>query len=488
MLVRNAFDGFNKSWFLTVDASTIMDHEKNKISNSPSSSNQVVCHGIAKNALMDAIDIPLSCPSKGVSEFNSSKLLHIENIQDEKEGVPSVSPCVSEQSEKGVVKNLETGVKPSGNGDDVTSSPGSFPKTKDHELPSLRTECEVDGFSKGNKDENSIFDEGTLKSVPSVKKKNKHIWKKEDTVKSDAFKDNNTSVLGPGKLTVQQDILVPENPSGDASRGFSHGTGNGENDIAAELGWRSTKISRISSEALKATEVPEEHTELNNNNSKNIDAECYKSTNEASEPGSPKNKKHKKRKRSLTHDIKDEMLKVESTSEKAEVHKSNKVQKKSEETLKQVEFNSDKCGDGIEFQQDNVSQEPSDTRSPAKKKQKRKGRGVDECALKEKQSMINDPNKETTEPENASMHSLDEQPKSRNRSADQLTDYFDDADLVRTSVPSSKKKKKKNSSKHQTAEHSNLKNHGEGVQEEILKDGQISKGDSTQKMVEKNLI
>ncbi|KAF7813655.1 ankyrin repeat domain-containing protein 11-like [Senna tora] len=452
MLVRSAFNGFNKSWFLSVDASESMEHEKNQISNSPGTSNQVVCRGIANNGLVRAIDIPINFPSKRASDFNCSGLLQVEDRQDEMEYVPSVSPCVSEHIGKGVVKNLETVVKPSGNDD-----------------------C-------------NVCEEGTLKSVPRVKEKRKTIRKKEDTVKDDAFKDKNTSVLGPGKLTVQQDILVPERPSEDASREFSHGTRMVENNIAGEQYQNSKRTSseiEVPNEAFKETEISREHTECNNSNTKgNIDAECNKSMKEALEPESPAKKKHRKRKRSLTHDLEEDTSKLDSASQKVEAHKSNKTQKKSEETKDQVEFNNDKSGDGIEFGHDIVSHEPSDIGSPAKKKRKGKKRSGDESALKEKRFMISDSNKEKLKSENASQHFLEDLPKIRNSSADRSIEHFDDVDPLGSSALGSTRKKKKVSSNRRTAavtssrnddeaEHSSM--YGEGVQEEILKDGEISK-------------
>ncbi|XP_028797816.1 uncharacterized protein LOC114753306 [Neltuma alba] len=460
MMVRSAFSGFNRSWFLSIDASAVTENEKPQISDSPDSTNELACHGIANNASTGAIDIPLCYPSKRASDVNCFKLPQLENGHGEKE-VPLVSPRVSEHSGKGVVDELETGVKLSGAGDTLPT--GLIPA------------CEGDGFSKGNKDENNLYDEGTLKPLPGAKKKRKSIEEKEDTVREHACKDNNASVLGPGISTAEQEgNLVAENPSENASRG--------------ELGGNSKNTSfvvQMSNDAVKETEAPKEHAECKDNSKENIDGEYVKPMAEPSRE-STLSKKYKKRKRSLTLDLEDEMQKVDDACQQADVHRPDEEQKKIEEPSEQVETNNDKSGGRIEFQHDKVSKEPSHAGSPAKKKRKGKERGGFQSALKEKRSLVDDSNKESLKPEHASQHSLEDLPKTIDSIAGQSTEQCGDGEPPRTSVITSKRKRKKNSSNNQTDASTSSRNddaedsriYGEGVQEEILKDGQISRGNS----------
>ncbi|KAI9080835.1 hypothetical protein K1719_037144 [Acacia pycnantha] len=463
MLVRSAFSGFNKSWFLSIDASAVTENERPQISNSPGSSNQLACRDIANNASIGAIDIPSSYPSKRASDFNNFKLPQLENGHGVKE-VPFVSPHVSEHSGKGVVDNLETVVKLSGTDPAVITSTGLAP------------ECEGDAFSKGNKDESNLYDEETLKPLPGAKKKRKCIGEKEGTVQDDACKDNNASNLRPViSMAEQEGNLAPENPSENASR-----------DELGKNSKNTSSVVQMSNDAVDESEAPKEHAECRDNGKKSIDAEYVKSMAELSEHESTVNKKHKKRKRSLTHDLKDEMQKVEGASQQAEAHKSDEEHKKIEEPNEQVETNNDKSGARIEFWHDKVSQEPSDAGSPAKKKRKGKERSGYESALKEKRSLVSDSNKQSWKPENASQHSLENVSKIKGSNAGQSTEQCGDADPLRTGVIGSKRKRKKNSSNNQTATSTSSRNDDADnsriyVQEEILKDGQISKDNNASK-------
>lgn len=195
MFVRSAFDGVNKSWFLSVDASALGDCGQNEqlFSHDASPPNQVALD------LVGPGDNAVSFPSRRVSGgIGSLELQQLENKRDESEDIPVVSPCVSEHTGKEAVENLEDVVKASGNGDMGIPLPGSIsiPETEDHcrvnhEVPSLHIECEVDGSGKGVKDDRNVCEEDPPISVPSAKRKRKSKQKKKDTVRGDDAKDNN---------------------------------------------------------------------------------------------------------------------------------------------------------------------------------------------------------------------------------------------------------------------------------------------------------
>lgn len=460
MLVRSAFSGINGTWFLSVDASAVTEIENPEISNSPGSSNQLASHDIANNAPLGDIGVLLSHPTKRASDFHNFKLPQLENGHGEKE-VPFVSPHILEHGGDGVVDTFEKVVELSRTGDAVIASAGLVPV------------CEGDGFRQGNKDGINLCDEGTLKPLPSAKKKRKRVVERGDTVQDDACKDCNASDLRTGLSTDEQEgNLVPENPSENAGRD--------------ELGRNSKNASSVipmSSDVVKELEVPKEHDGYKDNSKENIDAEYIKSMVEPSEHESTVNKKNKRRKRDLLQDLKDEMQKIEDASQQADVYKSDKEQKKIGGPIEQIETNMDKSGNRIE----EPNQKKIEAGSPAKKKKKGKERSRYESALKEKRYVASDSNNESLKPENASQHNLEDQPKIKDSSAGQSAEQCGDAEPQNTGVIGSSKRKKKKSSNNQVAaittsskddaDYSRIC--GEGVQEEMLKDSQISKGAST---------
>ena len=404
----------------------------------------------------------LTFASKEVS-LNSFQAPQLENKQDKKNEIPFVSPYDSEDIRKELFKNLETGVNSSGNNDPGIPLPGSIPETQDHcylnhELPSSHIECEVDGSSKGVNDDRVVCEDGTSKSVPGAKKKQKSKRKKEDTVQYDTSKENEASFFGPGGDTVQQDIAVITNPSDNADKGV-----------------------------IKETEVLKEHqhTECNNKKMKNdIDTEPIK---EPSEPAHATNKKHRKRKRSLTHDS-EERLKVGTIPPKVEAQKSDEAWKERKEPKDQFEFNNDISRDNVEHKHDKVAEAVSDIKPPAKKKQKGKEKSGDKSLSEQNLSTISDFNVD-----NVSNQFLEVQQKIKNSSADQSAEYLNDTDPIKTTEHGGRRKgKKKSSNRHGTHVTSSRKDdeadrssiQGKGVQEEISEDGLISKGDTTYEMVE----
>lgn len=224
MLVRSAFNGASKSWFLSVDASALKEHGQNQQLLSSGSPNEAACLAIANNALVGPVDNVVSFPSKGVSGLNCLlQLAELENKQNEKEEVPFVSPCVSEHTGKEAVKNLGAGVKSSGNNDVGVSLPGSIPETKDqhyvnNELSSLHTECEVDRTSKGTtKDDCNVCEDDPSISVTSLKKKRKSKRKREDTMQHDTSKEN----IPSKRVSSFSNFQVPQSENKQDEKGES---------------------------------------------------------------------------------------------------------------------------------------------------------------------------------------------------------------------------------------------------------------------------
>ncbi|KAK2443526.1 COP1-interacting protein [Trifolium repens] len=189
MIVRSAFSGFNKSWFLSVDVSALEDCRQNE---KLFSLHQMETIGITNNPLIGSGDnnnnnnaIILPC---------NYQLQLLENKKDEREGVS--------------VKEAEADVKSSGNNDVTIPLPDSIPKTDDrshlnNEVQSLHVECEVDdGLGKGNKDDCNVDVEESSISVRSEKRKRKSKRKREDTV--DVGGDNSKEEIPSDRMRVSE--------------------------------------------------------------------------------------------------------------------------------------------------------------------------------------------------------------------------------------------------------------------------------------------
>lgn len=60
MLVKSAFLGvINRNWFLTVDVSSLEDHDENRHVHNPDSNNLLTCYGITNNTTVDGVDLSL---------------------------------------------------------------------------------------------------------------------------------------------------------------------------------------------------------------------------------------------------------------------------------------------------------------------------------------------------------------------------------------------------------------------------------------------
>ncbi|OIV98455.1 hypothetical protein TanjilG_16782 [Lupinus angustifolius] len=203
MFVKSAFNGVRKNWFLSVDASALVENGQHRQLLSSGSANKVACLANTDNALLGPVDNAMDISPKRVSGLNYSLLPELENKQDEKEEVPLVSLGVSQHTGKEVITNLGRDVKSSGNNDTGIPLPRSVPETKDHhyvnnEHPSLQIGCEVDRTSKStHKDDSNACEECPSISVASLKKQRKSKRKNEDTERDDISKENIASVDNP---------------------------------------------------------------------------------------------------------------------------------------------------------------------------------------------------------------------------------------------------------------------------------------------------
>ncbi|XP_019438333.1 PREDICTED: uncharacterized protein LOC109344150 isoform X1 [Lupinus angustifolius] len=554
VLVKSAFNGVSKDWFLSVDASALVD-----------------------------------VSPETISGFNYSPLPPLENKQDEKE-VPFVSPLVSEHTGKEIVEYSGTGVKSSGNNDTIIPLPLSIPETEDHrhannELSSLQIERELDRTSKSTpKDDYKVHEEVPSISVASVKKRRKSKRKKDDKERDDISKEDIASVdnvLSVASKRVSRSInfkvpqvenkLDEKEKSQFASPRESENTGkvvkksgkgvksSSNNDTGIPLlgsfpetenhdsvnkelrskldrsskgttkgdynvhkedpltpmpsvkeKWRSkrkkggivqddTSKENIASadnplsvpskdvSSLNTFQAPQLESKQDEKEDVEIGDESMK---EASTAGPAANKKHKKRKRSSTLDS-TEMLEIEAASQKDAAQEPDEAHKQSKRSKDQLEYNNDKSRDDARSKKNEVTEDFSDARPPAKKKRKGKNRSEDKSLSKEKSSMVSDFNVE-----NAPDHLLEDQQKIKNSSNEQTGEHIKDAEPPKTSVPDRRKKGKKNSSnppqtpvvtssrKGYEADPSSI---GGGIEEEISEVGILSKDLSMNKSTINNM-
>ncbi|KAG4995546.1 hypothetical protein AAZX31_11G250300 [Glycine max] len=494
MPVRSAFSGVKESWFLTVDVSVLRECAQNDQLFSLGIANNALTVGSPSkrgctfdnfklpqldNRPVENEEIPVASPhvlkhtGKGVKSsghhdtgtplpgsipetedhcFVNRKLPSLntecevdgsgKGIKDDRnvceEAPVSSAKKIRKSNRKKQDMVQDDNSKDAAAVDNALSFPSKRASSANNELPGSRIECEVDGTNEGIKDACIVHEEGNCKSVSSVKKKQKGKRKKEDAVQHDTSKVNDSSVVGSGDYTIQQDIQVVANPSEDADK-----------------------------EVIKETEILKEHQHADgsNNNTKN-DIDVAASAN----------KKHKKRKRSLTVDSK-EMFKVETAIQKDEMHKSDEAHKERKESKEQFELKNEKSRDDVEYKQDQVTEDILNTGPPAKKKRNGKEKSGEESLSKA--NLINDFNVDST-----SHHILEDQQKIKNSNADQSAEHFDDTNPPRTSVRGRRKKGKINSSnpyetpvvtssrKDEEADCSSIQR---GVQKEISEDGLSSK-------------
>ncbi|CAK8567232.1 unnamed protein product [Lathyrus sativus] len=195
MIVKSAFSGFKKNWFLSVDVSALEDCRQNEQLFSHAFLHRVDSIGVANNALVrtsndNAVILPCNY-----------QLQTLENKRNESEGVPVVSPCVSEHSAKKGDTNLKADANSSGHNDMEVPLPSSILKTDDcsplnKEVQSLHMDCEVDGIDDGNKGDCNVYEDEPSVSVQSETRKRKKKRKREDTVVGDNSKEEIASAGG----------------------------------------------------------------------------------------------------------------------------------------------------------------------------------------------------------------------------------------------------------------------------------------------------
>ena len=162
MLVKSAFDGIKKNWFLGVDASHSMDHGENQQSHIPGSNNILACFGTNNSTSFDRIDLPHDGSLKRPSNINGSPLLLVGSNQNVKENVPIADQYGS--SDFGVEVLKEKNASVHGFGKDASQQDIAVPE---YSLDNAGREVSFD-MRMGNK---SIPDEPCRSSSSNISKR-----------------------------------------------------------------------------------------------------------------------------------------------------------------------------------------------------------------------------------------------------------------------------------------------------------------------------
>ncbi|GFZ21186.1 COP1-interacting protein 4 [Actinidia rufa] len=225
MLVKSAFDGVKKSWFLSVDASSLHLHGNKQFSSTPDASNQLALIGIPNAPSEDRNNHLPGSPLKRLPLLYTSPFPSPGSIHYTSHEVPSGDHSGRGDSCNEVSKDMEMEVKhvtddPCKNLSSNSNWRSDF--EKEYDLPSegnkiLETCIEhKDGNSKvrGNDVQCNNSTEGSLRTGLASKKKRKSKKKSENALLNFTMEDNNDSIVASGANAPHIGIVDPEFPSG----------------------------------------------------------------------------------------------------------------------------------------------------------------------------------------------------------------------------------------------------------------------------------
>lgn len=307
MLVKSAFEGAKKSWFLSVDASSLKQCGENQQSHEPNMSNQLPLLCLTHNPLGNGHNILPDHTS--TSAVHESSLLELVRTQCTNQKVQlSLSDSCREIS-----KDMGTKVKhiSSEHFKNVTSDSNRMPDLKIQEKYDVTskgtriagTTVEHDGNNSRNgvsyvQRINSL--EPSLETGPVAMKKQKIKKHNKDEVGDRSSKENIASNQASGEVASRPEIVGPANSLVNAGRKFSNDMKMGNKDDNEEhlttcASPSSNKSdlgsNRKSNMGVQIGEIPSIHDRYENNKSKNIvDMQC-KSFCEEALPSDPAAKK-----------------------------------------------------------------------------------------------------------------------------------------------------------------------------------------------------
>ncbi|KAK9277295.1 hypothetical protein L1049_006835 [Liquidambar formosana] len=413
MLVKSAFDGIKKNWFLCVDASSLVKHGENRLSCNPDSSNVLVC--VTNNPSADRVDLLPDGPSQRLSILDVSSLGQDARDQYMNQNIPDVDQFVPGDSVREASKDLETEVKHiSHDRCKISSSDtnkGSDPEIQDkndliiseqNETVGTPSECKKDNSQNVTSDmQCGDTLEGASKNGSVARKKHKIRKKIKNVVDDHALKDNGAPIDASSKDGSQQEIIVPQNCSGSAGKEVSNDMKMGTNQISDELHKSSSSgISKSLDSAIQKNdelcdgiEVPGTHVECKDKlKDKVVDVQCNNLLGEASQSRPATKKKRGIEKKIFVEDPSKEKEILVCNSSKEASKPDNMI---SDKSLEDKQNRTDATYDGLS------NESPQDGRL-MKRKRKRKSSDADNqvvaavpCSVKETVGFDKDSGKES---------------------------------------------------------------------------------------------
>ncbi|KAJ9169420.1 hypothetical protein P3X46_017622 [Hevea brasiliensis] len=308
MLVKSAFHGVNKSWFISVDASSAKQHDDNQHCLNLDSNNMVACDGIISNGSAQGVKLLLDGHPEKLSNVMDKQHFDPKAVVTDRLGLDVAGGDV--------LNNLEIGVEHMGDNNDETKSahinnrPDSHTQEKrdqcDNENESQKTPIggRESGFKTGIDDvQGSLLPESALETGSRTKKKRKSRKRCKHAVRDLTLEETNAALPESGKNESQQEIIasqsflenaigvvpqdtVTENENiNDEPRMVSYSNANKGTDY----------VMPSASVLIEGTGMLEKHNERKNDKSRktDIDVQCFKSVEDTSQSKPVAKKKRK---------------------------------------------------------------------------------------------------------------------------------------------------------------------------------------------------
>lgn len=286
MFVRRAFDGIKKrTWFLSVDVSSLVEQSENQLPCNTVSGNLLLCLPSA-----DGVNLQPDEPYKELPNHVQSPMPQIQANQSANEKVLNDHLKVVEME----VKHIS---------DDHHKTSFDTKKSDLEETCNLFSgEIELPGtHAKRKKDDNCSL-EGDLKTKPAPKKRQKIKNKQKDALSDHALKEDNAPVHASSKDTSQKENVISEDPIGNTGVQVSNDMKMGNGQLGVDLDEKSSSETSKRSDCglqnkddlCEEIQVQGTHVECQDIKLKDkIDVQYNSSLGEILQPRPAAKKKHK---------------------------------------------------------------------------------------------------------------------------------------------------------------------------------------------------
>ncbi|GLT76584.1 hypothetical protein SLA2020_482370 [Shorea laevis] len=302
MSVRSAFEGISKSWFLSVDASSVKGQNEIMHSCKHDSGNLAACFDITNNnSSADVVDLLPDGPSRRLPNIDDSLLRQVADKHHEKQNLIAEQFCSGNSSDE---------MPTSGNSSDEVPKvlqkkaerlgynhfKDSLCPISNRSVPQFQDKVDVLGKEFEDPRTHTALKEGSV-----AKKKHKTKKRNEDAGQDSAAKENDLLVLKSVDNASKLDNIVLENSFRSARRDLSYNM-NGENQCVGSSKTNNESGTGMDTTSLHCAEIQvrQKHIECENDKPENgiISKHKFKSAEESPESGPPAKKKHKTKKTS----------------------------------------------------------------------------------------------------------------------------------------------------------------------------------------------